>query len=148
VGESPVDTLTDNDAKPEEGTVSLEVAEQVRLVLADLLAKAPSVPPLLEGLPIELWLERIVPVAVASELMGGLTSETILKKYRDKLILLDGRKYGLRLRDALLLEGCKKKAASLPGAASTVSKDHPRLTSRNTSPAPIRPGGGRARSSK
>jgi hypothetical protein len=45
-----------------------------------------------------------VPIAVAAELMGGLTSETVLKKYRDKLIPLDGRKYGMRLGDALRLD--------------------------------------------
>jgi hypothetical protein len=89
-----VDTITDNDAKPEEATVSLEIAQQVRAFLASLVKKIPPVPPLLEGLPLELWLERIVPIALAAELMGGLTSETVLKKYRDKLIQLDGRKFG------------------------------------------------------
>jgi hypothetical protein len=99
-----VDTLTDNDAKPEEGTVSLEIAQQVRIALANLLGVKAPIPPVLEGLPIELWLKRIVPIAVAAELMGGLTSETVLKKYRDKLIPLDGRKYGMRLGDALRLD--------------------------------------------
>jgi hypothetical protein len=98
-----VDTASDSSNETrEEATVSLATAQQVRAVLADLLARAP-VPAALEGLPIELWLERIVPVAVAAELLC-LTPETVLKKHRAKLLPLDGRKFGMRLRDALKLE--------------------------------------------
>jgi hypothetical protein len=101
-----VDTvIDDNDGKRNEA-VSPEIAQQVRLALADLLAGAPA-PPVLQGLPIELWLQRIVPTAVAAELLC-LAPETVLKKFRDKLIELDGRKFGLRLRDVLMLDAGKK----------------------------------------
>jgi hypothetical protein len=129
-GVSQVDTITDNDAKPEEeGAVSLEIAQQVRVAIANLLGVKVPISPPLEGLPIELWLKRIVPVAVAAELMGGLTSETVLKKYRDKLIPLDGRKFGMRLGDALRLENTRRRlprrAHGAPkdgGAAATISE--------------------------
>lgn len=98
-----VDTVSNNNEKRNEGAVSSEIAHQVRAALANLLIGATPVPPVLEGLPIELWLERIVPVAVAAELLC-LTPETVLNKYRPQLIQLDGRKYGMRLRDALKLE--------------------------------------------
>ena len=146
-----MDTLTDNnDAKPEEGaTVSLEIAQQVRTALADLLGVKAPISPLLEGLPTELWLKRIVPLAVAGELMGGLTSETILKKYRSKCFLLDGRKYGMRLCDALMIEHKKKKAeAAFADSALSDSEDQPRRTSRNTHPTLKRRGGRHARKSR
>ncbi len=128
-----MDTSTNNNEKHEQGTVSLEIAQQVRTALADLLGVRAPVPPVLEGLPIELWLQRIVPVAVAAELMGGLTSETVLNKFRDKLIPLDGRKFGMRLRDALMIEGRKKVKKPHPakGAASFASST-PRRQSRAT----------------
>jgi hypothetical protein len=113
-----VDTINNSDDKREEGTVSIEIAQQIRAALADLLGLKPPLSPALEGLPIELWLQRIVPTAVAGELMGGLTPETVLKKYRDKLIPLDGRKFGMRVADALRLKNkrvrCKKE---MKGAA-------------------------------
>lgn len=103
-----MDTVSDNNG--DEATISPEIARQVRSALVDLLSKTPPVPPVLEGLPVELWLERIVPVAVAAELLC-VTPETILKKYRSMLIQLDGRKYGMRLRDALKLERRGRKSA-------------------------------------
>jgi hypothetical protein len=92
---------------------SADIAQQVRIALSELLelkVKLPQLPSVLEGLPLELWLQRIIPVAVAAELLN-LTPETILKKYRSKLILLDGRKFGMRLADALLLRMKRKRAA-------------------------------------
>jgi hypothetical protein len=98
-----MDTTSNNDKREE--TVSPEIVRQVRAALADVLSKATPVPPVLEGFPIELWLERIVPTAVAADLLN-LTPETLLTnpQYRSKLIPLAGRKLGMRLRDALKLE--------------------------------------------
>ena len=99
-----MDTINNSTSDDESrDTVSPEIVLQVRAALADLLSKTTPVPPVLEGLPVELWLERIVPIAVAAELLC-LTPETVLKKYRSMLIQLDGRKFGMRLRDALKLE--------------------------------------------
>ena len=109
-----MDTISNSDEK-----VFPEIARQVRSVLTDLLSGTAPVPPVLEGLPIELWLERILPVAVAAELLC-LTPETVLKKYRLKLIQLDGRKYGMRLRDALKLE---PKGSHARKAPTTVEKN-------------------------
>ena len=103
-----MDTASNNNEN-EQVPVSLEIAQQVRAALSDLLGKA-LVPPALEGLPIELWLQRIVPIAVAAELLGGLTPETVLKKYRSELIQLDGRKYGMRLGRALRLDANNKES--------------------------------------
>jgi hypothetical protein len=115
-----MDTISNNkdDEKHEQAVVSIEIAQQVRTALADLLGLKPPLSPALEGLPLELWLQRIVPTAVAGELMGGLTSETILKKYRDKLIPLDGRKFGMRLGDALRLKNKRvRHKKEMKGAA-------------------------------
>lgn len=106
-----MDTTTDNNDRHEETTVSPEIVQQVRAVLAELLQSKAPVPPVLEGLPVELWLERILPTAVAADLLN-LTPETVLEKYRDKLIPLDGRKFGMRLRDALKLEPKRRKRAA------------------------------------
>jgi len=46
-----------------------------------------------------------VPTATAADLLN-LTSETVLKNYRDLLVPLDGRKFGLKLGDVL---GVKRK---------------------------------------
>ena len=100
-----MDTTISNNERVEEEP--LAIAQQVREVLVELLGRAP-VPPGLEGLPIELWLRRIVPVAVAADLLG-LTPETVLKKYRSQLISLDGRKFGMRLSDALKLKPRRRK---------------------------------------
>jgi hypothetical protein len=98
---------TPNSTNDDGREVSPEIVRQVRAVLAELLTSEKTrVPSVLEGFPIELWLERIVPTAVAAELLS-LTPETLLTtpEYRSKLIPLAGRKLGMRLRDALKLEG-------------------------------------------
>jgi hypothetical protein len=101
-------TLSANDDKHKAAAVSPEIVEQVRLALVKLLG---SPPPALAGIPIELWLLRIVPVTpVAADLLC-LTSETVLDKYRDKLIPLDGRKFGMRLGDVLQIKGWRKVKA-------------------------------------
>jgi hypothetical protein len=106
-----VDTSNSNN---KEAAVSPEIVRQIRAALSDVLSKATPVPPGLEGLPIELWLERIVPTAAAADLLN-LTPETLLTnpEYRSKLIPLDGRKYGMRLRDALKLE---PEGSAIPSA--------------------------------
>jgi hypothetical protein len=93
-----MDATSSNDEEVPPG-----LARQVRAALADLLTGTTPVPPGLEGLPVELWLERIIPVAIAAELLS-VTPETVLKKYRANLIPLDGRRFGMRLRDALKLK--------------------------------------------
>jgi hypothetical protein len=80
-----------------------ELTRLVRTILVELLEAKGPVAPALEGLPTELWLERILPVAVAADLLN-LSPETILKNHRDKLIPLDGRKFGMRIKHALKLE--------------------------------------------
>ena len=85
-----MDTINNSTSDDESrDTVSPEIVLQVRAALADLLSKTTPVPPVLEGLPVELWLERIVPIAVAAELLC-LTPETVLKRYRSMLIQLTG----------------------------------------------------------
>jgi hypothetical protein len=49
-----------------------------------------------------LELERIVPLAEAVRL-SGLSADTWRRKYRDKWIRLSTRRYGVRVKDALLL---------------------------------------------
>ena len=101
---------TNNTNNEQAATVSPEIAEQVRLALVELLG---SPPPALAGIPIELWLQRIVPVTPVVADLLSLTSETVLDKYRDKLIPLDGRK---RFTGRLLgLEGERVRIATAEG---------------------------------
>jgi len=63
----------------------------------------------LQGLPIEIQLKRVIPVAVAAELLC-ITPETVLKRFRAKLVPLNGRRFGMRLHDALRLEAPRRRA--------------------------------------
>jgi hypothetical protein len=104
-----VNTLsTTNDEKHEATAVSPEIAEQVRLALVELLDRPP---PALAGIPVELWLKRVIPVSPTAADLLSLTPETVLKRFRAQLIPLDGRKFGMRLGDVFRLKGRRKKAA-------------------------------------
>ena len=61
----------------------------------------------IEGLS-RLELERIAPLSEAAHL-SGLSKDTLLRRYRDKLIVLSPGKLGMRVRDALMLPEEKEK---------------------------------------
>jgi hypothetical protein len=78
---------------------SREVLQQVRALLDPVL----PVPEALGDLPLELWLMRPVTIETAAVLMGDIEPKTVRKRFRNKLIQIDGRRFGLRLYEALLL---------------------------------------------
>jgi len=55
-------------------------------------------------------LQRIVPLAEAARL-SSLSPDSLMRHYRDKLIQLSPRRFGMRVGDALQLTVSKKKSA-------------------------------------
>jgi hypothetical protein len=82
--------------------LDLEKCREIVLQVRELLEPLIPVPPLLEDLPLELWLMRTVSVETAADLLG-ISPSTVRKKFKDKLIQMDDRRYGMRLFDALRL---------------------------------------------
>jgi hypothetical protein len=72
-------------------------------------------PPLCKAeLPPEIMLNRVVPLAQASEIVN-LSVDTIRRRYPEKIIKLSPRRLGMRLRDALAIgEPTSERDAATP----------------------------------
>jgi hypothetical protein len=82
--------------------LDLEKCREIVLQVRELLEPLIPVPPPLEDLPLELWLMRAVSIETAADLLG-LSPATVRRKFKNKLIQIDDRRYGLRLFEALRL---------------------------------------------
>jgi hypothetical protein len=55
-------------------------------------------------LSFEIEMERIVPLKEAARL-AGCSADTLKRNHRDKIVQISDRRIGMRVRDALQLEG-------------------------------------------
>jgi hypothetical protein len=73
--------------------------QQIRNLLETVI---PAPRPLADA-PLEIWLMRPVPLWVVADLWG-LSPAQVKRKFRDKVLQLDGKDQAIRLCDALQLK--------------------------------------------